>query len=47
MSGLPKFFVSPDAIRDGRVVLPPEEAAHISRVLRLRRGDEITVCDGA
>ncbi len=47
MRGLPKFFVSPDAIGDGRIVLPPEEAAHISRVLRLRRGDEITVCDGA
>ena len=46
MRGLPKFFVRPDSVREGRIVLPPEEAAHISRVLRLRKGDEITVCDG-
>lgn len=44
---MPKFFVTPEAIVSGRIVLPPEEAAHACKVLRLREGDEVTVCDGA
>lgn len=39
-----RYFYAPDA---GRIhELPPEEAAHCLRVLRLRSGDEIHLTDG-
>ena len=43
---LPKFFVLPDEIRGGFLTLTGENAAH-ARVLRLRSGDRVTVCDGS
>jgi len=43
---LPKFFISGDAAQDSFMVLTGENAAH-ARVLRLRSGDEVTVCDGS
>ena len=43
--GLPKFFVSPDAVRGSFLTLDGENAAH-AKVLRLRRGDSVVVCDG-
>lgn len=42
---LPRFFVSPEQIVDGRVTIPGEDAHKISRVLRLRHGEEIAVLD--
>lgn len=44
-SSVPKFFVSPDAIQGGFLVLSGENAAH-AKVLRLKSGDSVTVCDG-
>ena len=43
--GLPKFFVSPDDVRGRFLTLDGENAAH-AKVLRLRRGDSVLVCDG-
>ncbi len=40
-----RFFV-PDARPGETVALPPEEAEHLARVLRLREGDTIAVFDG-
>lgn len=42
-----RFFVDPNCIRDGRAVIRGEDANHITRVLRMRPGDALTVCDGA
>ena len=43
---LPRFY-APDLDGElGRVTLPPEEARHLTRVLRLRAGDEVAVFDG-
>lgn len=43
---VPKFFVSPDELRGGFLALSGENAAH-ARVLRLKCGDAVTVCDAA
>ena len=42
-----RFFVDPEAMRAERFPLPPEIARQVTRVLRLRDGDEITLLDGA
>jgi len=43
---LPRFYV-PDVDPRGRVArLPPDEANHLTRVLRLGAGDEVAVFDG-
>lgn len=44
VSPLPKFFFSPDGPVGDSLVLTGENAAH-ARVLRLRPGDAVTVCD--
>jgi 16S rRNA (uracil1498-N3)-methyltransferase len=41
-----RFHVPGLTAASGRVDLPPEEAAHLSRVLRLRVGAEVRVFDG-
>ena len=43
---MPRFFVPEDNISESRIRITSGDAAHISRVLRLKRGDNITVCDG-
>jgi 16S rRNA (uracil1498-N3)-methyltransferase len=40
------FLAPPAAWSEGRIVLPPKESHHALRVLRLRRGHEVTVSDG-
>ncbi len=40
-----RFFVTPDALHSDFVVLEGENAAH-AKVLRLRQGEHVTVCDG-
>lgn len=40
-----RFFVSPDALCGDFIVLEGENAAH-ARVLRLRQGEQVAVCDG-
>jgi 16S rRNA (uracil1498-N3)-methyltransferase len=42
-----RFLVEPAALRAGLVELPPEEADHARKVLRLRPGDEVWLIDGA
>ena len=42
---MPRFFVSADLLACDSPVLDGENAAHI-KVLRLSRGDSITLCDG-
>lgn len=42
---MPRFFVSPADIQAGTILLTGENAAH-AKVLRLKNGDELTVCDG-
>lgn len=42
---MPKFFISPEDLQGNFLVLTGENAAH-ARVLRLKPGEQITVCDG-
>ena len=44
---MPRFFVSPSQITDSVVTITGEDAHHISRSLRMRVGESLTVCDGA
>lgn len=45
--GVPKFFVPQESIRGGEAWISGADAAHIARVLRMRVGDHLTLCDGA
>lgn len=42
---MPRFFVEPNAVVENFAVLTGEDANHC-KVLRLSRGDEVTLCDG-
>lgn len=42
---MPRFFVSKNEIGSNFMVLTGENAAH-AKVLRLKNGDDVTVCDG-
>ncbi len=42
-----RFFVSPNQIQGSTIYIEGEDVSHISRVLRMRLGDTLTVCDGA
>jgi 16S rRNA (uracil1498-N3)-methyltransferase len=44
---MPRFYLPPDQCRDTTLFLTGREAHHAVRVLRLRRGDRVTVLDGA
>ncbi len=41
-----RFFIEKRDIVNDRVTIKGEDAHHISRVLRLKEGDTITLCDG-
>ena len=43
---MPRFFVSPDSIRENIIMIEKDDAYHIARSLRMAVGDEVTVCDG-
>jgi len=43
---MPKFFTGKDCISNDNIIIKGEDVSHISRVLRMSVGDEITVCDG-
>lgn len=43
---MPRFFLPREKIQENFLVLTGENAAH-ARVLRLKNGDAVTVCDGA
>lgn len=42
---MPRFFLSASNISDGIVTIRGDDALHISRSLRMRPGEHITVCD--
>ena len=42
---MPKFFISPEQLQGSFLVLTGQNAAH-ARVLRLKTGERVTVCDG-
>lgn len=42
---MPRFFTA--AVGDGYIVIDGADAVHIGRTLRMRPGEELTVCDGA
>jgi len=42
---MPRFFLSASNITDGVVTVTGDDAVHISRSLRMRSGEHITVCD--
>ena len=41
-----RFFVPKNNISDKTILIDGEDVLHISRVLRMREGDELTICDG-
>ncbi len=43
---MPRFFVKADDIKENGIVLSGENMHHLINVLRHKKGDEITVCDG-
>ena len=42
---MPKFFVRQDKIENNKVIIMGDDAFHISRALRMAKGEHITVCD--
>ena len=43
---MPKFFISPNDIRENEISLTGEDVRHIRKVLRHREGDALTLSDG-
>lgn len=44
---MPKFFISPADTDGKRAVVRGDDAAHITKSLRMRAGERLTLCDGA
>lgn len=42
---MPRFFVTPEDVCADQIFIRGADAQHISRVLRMRSGDALTVCD--
>lgn len=42
---MPRFFTSPENIRDEKITLFPDDIRHIIHVLRMKAGEHLTVCD--
>jgi 16S rRNA (uracil1498-N3)-methyltransferase len=43
----PKFFIEPNDISGLEITIQGEDVSHISRVLRMRQGDELILSDGS
>lgn len=43
---MPKFFVNPSNIFENNIIIDGEDVKHITKVLRLSKKDDITICDG-
>ena len=43
---MPKYFVTPDSVKDNEIFIEGDDAKHIGTVLRAKTGDRLTVCDG-
>jgi 16S rRNA (uracil1498-N3)-methyltransferase len=46
MSKPPRFFISPEQVKDQSITISGEDVRHIVTVLRMKPGDELLVCDG-
>ncbi|MFH0840039.1 MAG: 16S rRNA (uracil(1498)-N(3))-methyltransferase [Candidatus Omnitrophota bacterium] len=42
-----RFYVPPEAVKNGKIYAGKDESRHISSVMRLKEGDEVTVFDGS
>ena len=42
-----RFFVTPDKVENGTVIIDSSDVGHITKALRLGIGDVIEVCDSA
>lgn len=40
------FYIEKEQLSENTALITGEEAQHISRVLRMKKGDEVTLCDG-
>ncbi|NLK21544.1 MAG: 16S rRNA (uracil(1498)-N(3))-methyltransferase [Epulopiscium sp.] len=43
---MPRFFVEPSQIKNDSIFIHGEDVKHISKVLRLKNGDKISICNG-
>ena len=43
---MPRFFIDKNIVTEDSVILTGDDAHHISRSLRMRAGEELTLCDG-
>jgi len=43
---MPRFFISEENIVHGKICIYGEDVNHIKKVLRLERGNSLTLCDG-
>jgi 16S rRNA (uracil1498-N3)-methyltransferase len=43
---MPKYFLAPEAFKQGIITVPQETKHHLLRVLRLRPGERVLFCDG-
>lgn len=43
---MPRFYIDPDTIKEGAVLLSAEESHHAAKVFRLRVGDTVDLFDG-
>lgn len=41
-----RFFVCPSQIKNNHIIIEGEDVKHISKVLRLKNGNKIIICDG-
>ncbi len=44
---MPRFFIQSAGISEGRAVITGEDAGHITRALRMKPGEHVTLCDEA
>ena len=44
---MPRFFIPSDSISENKVLLTGSDAYHLSHVLRVKKGDVVTLCDMA
>ena len=43
---MPKFFVEPFKVNNDKIIIDTDDVAHITKALRHKVGDTITLCDG-
>jgi hypothetical protein len=44
---MPRFFVNPEDIYSDHIIISGEDVKHIRNVLRMKRGENLTLCDGS